>query len=337
MKQKVIEFFQNLPEEKTEQFNKAFELYRQSSGKNASVERSYNASGYSAHILKNLLYDLQALHGIKDVEKVAVIESKLSVTKSELPDYILAFSEEELRAWFHTVAGESSLTAHEVIKIANTEGKTEIVAILTEELGKISLNDNASDLESDFIVPMNPSLGEADPTDFLKKEADIQLQPIREEFPFLNEANCPDELKILVSDKITAWKKYVDVQKDIANAEAGLNNLTAEQLEKLAKVAIEAFEENKRIYDELNVYKDTGKVLGVHPIFKKLQMSREVEAMTNDELIKYKSASAKYFSDNKKGLEKAKKNKDEAKSSEIQNRVAERKDKLFLVNKKLGV
>ena len=106
---------------------------------------------------------------------------------------------------------------------------------------------------------------------------------------------------------------------------------------KLAKEAIECFTENKKIYDELNCYQTTGKILGVHPIFKKVQLTREIETMTNDELIKYKASSAKYFSVNKTALTKAKKAKDEAKVQEIEARVAERHDKLFLVNKKLGV
>ncbi|MNR29423.1 hypothetical protein D3C85_1468100 [compost metagenome] len=87
----------------------------------------------------------------------------------------------------------------------------------------------------------------------------------------------------------------------------------------------------------MNCYQTTGKVLGVHPVFKKLRLTREVEAMTTDELIKYKGSSAKYLSVNKTALAKAKKDKDDAKILEIETRVAERQDKLFLVNKKLGV
>ena len=54
MKHKVIEFFQNLPKEKSEQFNKAFELYRQSDGKSLGAERVINATGYSDQALENL-------------------------------------------------------------------------------------------------------------------------------------------------------------------------------------------------------------------------------------------------------------------------------------------
>jgi hypothetical protein len=83
MKSNVIKFFQNLPKEKHEQFNKAFELYRQSEGKSPVIERAVNASGFSEHGLENLLYDLQKLHGITDVEKVAMpVQSQIRKSKT---------------------------------------------------------------------------------------------------------------------------------------------------------------------------------------------------------------------------------------------------------------
>jgi hypothetical protein len=119
--------------------------------------------------------------------------------------------------------------------------------------------------------------------------------------------------------------------------EAGELIATDEYKAALAGQAIVCFNENQKIYDELNCYQTTGKVLGVHPIFKKLQLTREVDTMTADELIKYKGSSAKYFSVKKTALAKAKKANDEVKVTEIETAVAERHDKLFLVNKKLGV
>ncbi|WP_026730200.1 hypothetical protein [Flavobacterium denitrificans] len=406
MKQKVIEFFQNLPEEKTEQFNEAFSLYRQSPGKNASAERSYNASGYTPHGLENLLYDLQTIHGITDVEKVKVIMEVVKEEQTEITqlfDYILALSEEELRNWCLYIPSDCALTLDQAIEMATAAGKDNIAIILEEELAKVSfatatnglpvylmempeetliewannlpetdidawkatLKQAGSDEQQKVAIIISaelekrkPSFGQTpdeltnkaaelnaeqnklgmpNPTEFLNKEAETETTSIREEFPFLNNADCPDELKILVADKITAWKNYVEAQNTIAKADSGELKLTDEALADVAAIATRNFEENQRIYDELNVYKETGKVLGVHPVFKKLQLTREVEAMTNDELIKFKSGSAKYFSDNKKGLLKAQKDKNIVKVAEIEERVAERKDKLFLVNKKLGV
>lgn len=282
MKTKVIKFFQNLPEAPHEQFNQAFALYRESDGKNIAVERVINATGYTPNGLANLLYDLQKMHGISDVEKISVQSSVISDQLEELKE------EKE-----------------------------------TLEFEKLDLEEENEELK--------------DQVKSLKLAPKLDAKQIRVEFPFLNDKDCPNELKILIADKITAWNRYLELQGYLVKIESGEMSATKEELADISKDAIEAFNENKLIYDELNCYQTTGKVLGVHPIFKKLQLTREVEEMTADELIKYKSSSAKYFSVKKTALAKAKKAKDEAKVSEIETALAERNDKLFLVNKKLGV
>lgn len=308
MKTKVIEFFQNLPEEKHEQFNQAFELYKKSEFKNPAAERVINATGYTPSGLDNLLYDLQKMHGITDVEKVKIADGSKQMADSS--EQVADGSEE----------------------IANG---SEQVEELSEQVAELeSENEDLKD-ENEGLTAENEELKAEVET--LKLAPKLDAKQIRVEFPFLNEKDCPDELKILVADKITAWNKYLEIQEHIQKAEAGEVVENADTLAILAKEAIEAFDENQKIYDELNCYQTTGKVLGVHPIFKKLQLSREVETMTADELIKYKASSAKYFSVNKTALAKAKKAKDEVKAQEIETRVAERHDKLFLVNKKLGV
>jgi len=402
MKTKVIEFFQNLPEAPHEQFNQAFALYRESEGKNQAIERAVNARGYSPSTLDNLLYDLQKLHGITDVEKVSIpvvdigkkvtnySENDLEVISNLSDDEILRWSKgeiisfEEIKDVFDYAV---SVENHEAIAIL-----TKIIALIEQtpedsKDGVLQLNPNSevpgtqeqtADVSTE-VPPVstepNPVSTEAalkeenetlksenedlqfekeelenekeeleDENEELKAEVEtLKLAPkldatqIRVEFPFLNNKDCPDELKILVTDKITAWNFYLGCQYELARIESGEIVETDLRKADLAKNAIDAFTENQKIYDELNAYQTTGKVLGLHPIFKKLQLTREVETMTNEELIKYKSASAKYFSDNKGLLAKAVKAKNETRVLEIQNRVAEREVKLALVNKKLGV
>lgn len=399
MKQKVIEFFQNLPDEKHEQFNQAYELYRQSPTKNLGTERSLNVQGYSERGLENLLYDLQKMHGVTDLEKVKVKSQKAKVeSKTLLPDYILAFSEEELRIWAQTECVEKGTGLVEVIELALADEENTIAAILTEELEKIEvesqklkvestepIDTNTEAVQTTIELPVNDLVdamkfgieGLKNPIEFgvdfgilkqenenlaseneelqlekedleeeneaLKEEVEelksipkIDAQSIRVEFPFLSESNCPDEFKILVADKITAWNRYLELQEQIAAAERG-EAPKGDYLAELAKEAVVSFDENQRIYDELNAYAETGKVLGKHPLFKRLQLTREVETMTSEELYLYKGSSAKYFTDNKKSLAKAEKAKNTAKILEINTRVAEREQKLALVNKRLGI
>lgn len=342
MKQTVIEFFQNLPVEKSEQFNKAFELYRKSPNKNLGVERSLNVQGYSERTLENLLYDLQKMHGISDVEKIKVVQSpKSKVPSSGLSDAILGFNEEELRTWAQSQDVTLTNVIEETIVIALESEENTIAAILQEELEKIKSNQYSDGSGQGFVEgtegtrPDNSHAGE-----IIVNGAEVVTDaslPLREEFPFLNDKECPNELKILVADKITAWKEYSAAHDQLLKIESGELVLSKEEQSEIAEKAKTAFEENQAIYDELNAYKETGKVLGKHPIFKTLQFQREVEEMSPEQLNKYIGSSSKYFSDNKKSLAKAEQENDEIKIIEIKERVADRELKLSLVNKKLGI
>jgi hypothetical protein len=70
MREKVLEFLAEEPASKSQQFNKALSLYRQSKGHNAAEVRFANNLGYSEDRLQNLLYELQKLHGITRVDVV---------------------------------------------------------------------------------------------------------------------------------------------------------------------------------------------------------------------------------------------------------------------------
>lgn len=394
MKQKVIKFLQNLPKEKYDQFNEAFELYRKSEGKNFGVERSINAAGFSERGLEYLLYDLQKLHGITDVEKVGVaVESRMSKVESEnekwnsldpniasLFQTLLAIYPEDFESWasnrqflfpdFKSLleisekAGliEVSVKLQLCIDYLNSTLGTEPIDTNTEPaINDIDVNDNnvvnidgklgvdfgMLQQENENLASENEDLldekaeleeeneGLKDELETLKSLPKIDAKSIRVEFPFLNEKDCPDEFKILMADKISAWNRYLSCYDEIQKINAGEES--EHDLERLAKSAIDHFDENQKIYDELNAYQTTGKVLGLHPIFKKLQLTREVEEMTSEELVKYKSSSAKYFTDNRQSLAKAEKAKNTEKIELITNRVAERELKLALVNKKLGI
>lgn len=329
MKNKVIEFFQNLPDEKHEQFNTAFELYRKSEGNNESIVRSLNAVGYTESNLQNVLYDLQKLHGITDVEKVR--SQKLEVRSRELEG---SEQNADNNGAIEGVEGNRPDNADPGTPINDIDVvglKAENETLLSEkedlEFEKEVLEDEKSDLQEE-----NETLKEK-----VNELTAVTGTALREEFPFLNDKECPNELKILVADKMTTWKVYTENHDKLLKIEAGELEVSKEEQAEIAQLAAEAFDENQKIYDELNAYKETGKILGVHPLFKTLQMQREVEEMDQAALIAYKNSSAKYFSTNKKDLAKAEANKDDEKIAEITTRVADRELKLSMVNKKLGI
>lgn len=323
----VIGFLANLPKDKYEQFNEAFELYRKSPNKNFGIERRLNSAGYSEEGLKNLLYDLQHLYEIKDAEikgfvsKTENSDNKISIGES-VPKYLLDMNEEQLREWCRIETVERGIGLEEVIELAKADDIAVIVNILSEELelAKEQTNDDLLDEE-----------GKA-----LKAELDSSIdekQKLREEFPFLDAKDCPDVMHVVVGRKIAAYNRYSDLHAKIQEVTATDEN--SPELQGLAKESEEAFSENRSLYDELNYYKENGEILGKHPLFFELVAKKEVDAMTNEDMVKFKGATATYLSRKRKDLEKNE--KDIEKVASINDAIFQRELKLKLVDARLGI
>lgn len=106
------------------------------------------------------------------------------------------------------------------------------------------------------------------------------IPKLREEFPFLNQENTPDEFKILVADRITIFKKLAEMRGMIEDP-----NTSEEIRAELAPKIAAADEANDEIWKELNHYQETGEVLGEHEIFSRLSLERKIESMTAAEKI----------------------------------------------------
>lgn len=282
MRDKVLQFFRALPSSEAEQFNKAFGLYRESEGKSLAVERQLNAGGYTKSNLANVLYDLQKLHGISDLEKLPVEDIQDPVIIEE--------------------------------PITDDSGNND------SDTGKDANQDNPEDKNDQEEI-------------LRKKKILFEGKSLREQYPFLNNPNCPDEFKILANDKLTAYKTYQEAHAKLAAINAGeLEARQEEQIEIVAQ-AVAAFEAGEAITAEFDHYNKNSEILGKHPIFKKLALQREVDAMTQDQLFKFKEQSKSYISKKKTGIEEA---KSEERIKVLTEAIDERNEKLALVNKKLG-
>ena len=279
MRKKVLKFLQKLPEEKTEQFNKAFQLLRDTPSIPEGKIRTINAQGYSERALEFLLYDLAKAYSITDQEK-----------------YDIPVEEDEKVTPMNPAAAEG---------------------------GDAGSDDG--DVDPNVLKVVGAEI---------ESDAPVKL---REEFTFLNDADCPNELKILVSDKMTAYAQYIAGKEKLLSIEKGELEVTDAEKETLAAQVTAAFEENQAIYDELNHYKAEKELLGKHQLFSQLQLTREVAAMSQEQLMSFNKSSAKYFSDNNTQLEKARADKDDAKTEKIEARIEVRNQKLALVNKALGL
>lgn len=160
----------------------------------------------------------------------------------------------------------------------------------------------------------------------------------RDEFTFLNGPNVPDELKILVADKFTHYHAFAEAHRALAGKVlVVVGEPTEAQLDKvvydLAKQAVENFQGDQLIYDELKHYQDHGTVLGVHPIFKERELKNQVEKMTIAETAKRKSLLENYIRRDSNNIEKAKSDEERTKFTD---KVALWNKELVLVKLKLG-
>ncbi|MES2487132.1 MAG: hypothetical protein V4581_14440, partial [Bacteroidota bacterium] len=154
------------------------------------------------------------------------------------------------------------------------------------------------------------------------------------DYSFLSDPACPNELKILAADKITAYKAYQSAHEKLQQAEAGTLQLSDKDKLRAAQAAERFFAQGEEIKSEFEHYKATGTILGKHPIFKELEAQREVEAMTNDDCLKYIHNMKSFTSRANKDIANA---VSEDKKAELQAKLDARNHKLALVNKKLGL
>lgn len=171
--------------------------------------------------------------------------------------------------------------------VLNRQGQnTATSSVLKEQLGILSgMNSIAFQLLLDkpLIKKENPSNSVAP----LKiEEADNVSYPVvlvksiklREEFPFLKENNCPDELKILVTDMLSTYDNYFNSHPQLFQASSMAELLKTEQF------TVMNFLANREIWDEMNYYKINGKILGKHPIFKKNDLDKVISRLSVNEL-----------------------------------------------------
>lgn len=95
----------------------------------------------------------------------------------------------------------------------------------------------------------------------------------RENWPFLSEPDCPQELKILAADKITAWRSLARERERMFGCS------TLAECSEVAKSIILFYSQNRKILSEFTYYKEHRQVLGKHPVFGESRHRREMVSM----------------------------------------------------------
>lgn len=130
-----------------------------------------------------------------------------------------------------------------------------------------------------------PVIAEEKAESAVNKEAPATVRKMitfRERYPFLASPDCPDILKVLVSDLFTAYDSY---KSAFARLQESPDEAT-EQTVKDAETLVESYLTNREIWAELDHYRDTGTILGKAARFQKPEPAEDLTTLSDIELLK---------------------------------------------------
>ena len=319
--------------DKYDLFNQAFELYKETPEKSPAVEVKLNRIGFTDDGLANLLYDLQKVHGITDTEiHTAVSPAELKVEEIKIASANVVKLQSVKRPNKKAIAAAQAIVDDlkeelAILETPEVEEEEKVIQFVPAPKAENTIEEVAEKVLPNTDVPDGGTEGN-------KFLAASELQPIREEFPFLNDKDCPDVMFIVVGKKVSAYRRHQELHAKLQEALDGTIQLSEEDQKQLASDTQEAFAENRALYDELNYFNEHKEILGKHPLFRELVAKREVETMTMEQLAKYLGSSAKFLSEKRAALKNPKIT--EEKQNQILTAIADREYKLGLVNTKLG-
>jgi hypothetical protein len=102
----------------------------------------------------------------------------------------------------------------------------------------------------------------------------------RENWPFLADPSCPEELKVLAADKITAYWNYVRAHEQLFDC------TSREEQWATVKMLIENYKQNRAIIAEFIHYREHGHVLGKHPVFDEMKELAKLRKLGPIDLVK---------------------------------------------------
>jgi hypothetical protein len=104
---------------------------------------------------------------------------------------------------------------------------------------------------------------------------------IRERFPFLSSDDCPDVLKILVADMMTAYGAYKSAYARLQVLDDDESAQAAAECETI----VTEYLKNREIWDELEYYKANGSILGKAAKFREIEAEEDFTELSDVDLI----------------------------------------------------
>ena len=300
-------------------------LYNQFPNKSLATQAYISRLPNSQSNIKKISYELCKLVGVTERQMNALLSQPIT-TKVEAPvvtEKSPVEMENKLLAFTTEVSDEviTELADYYKIECVIPEFSKGILGLnerknLAKELDLEVVGNKSADYDAVFKIYRNEllttriakareSLIEAQLSQLdIKTKESIKL---RDQFPFLREADCPRVLHLLVADMITAHENFVEKQP-LLHEQA-----TQEQLQKLVAEVKASYIEKKEIFAELEYYNEHKQLLGEHPIFEQLQQEEEIKKLNSVDLAKKISNLTNNINRNKSKLEKAENDADKEK------------------------
>lgn len=305
-KQQVLEIIHDNKNNPRKRFNALYDIFKENSEAAPAQKRYFNSTGYSVTNLESLEYEVKKLYNIKDVE---IRSFQKTEKKEETLDVIVVGNgiTQETLAVLMALDIDNANYHKEIKPIANKVAEEE-----KDEL-KEQKKDYLVNYLSDKIKAFDEVIINAHVAIFDDATEEVKDGiKLRDEFPFLKDEDCPNEFKILVADKFTAYENYINSKEQLKKL---IDEGQEDKLFELAKKAVENFETNLEIYDELNYYKEKKEILGVHPIFADIMLQQKVDSIKDVDLTKSKKNLEVYINRETKKLEEM---DEEAKSKTLE-------------------
>lgn len=189
----------------------------------------------------------------------------------------------------------------------NLQGKNKSNEEALLEEFRLMIGKSVQEFNKILITPVKPIIKKAEVIvseeiiPELKKVEKPERQKLRDEFPFLSDPRCPNELKILISDKLTAYHAYVEAHGHLFTAE------TSQEQFEAARNTVENWLENQAIYKELDFFKKHAEILGEHKLFEKMAIIEGFNKLSTEGLCKIRDNKNHSIWRNEKLIEEGKK------------------------------
>jgi exonuclease VII small subunit len=322
--------------DKFDLFNQAFALYKESPDKLLGMETKLNRIGFTDDGLQNLLYDLQKMHNITDTD-IASVASEIEQKELDLNLAVEALNKLTTAKKKNQTKIKAAVAVVDQLTVELEE--MQLMPEVEEEVAPEAPSVPGEGLQEQANAVAHKVLEHTDVVDKVPENFKMidseELSPLRTEFPFLNDKDCPEVMFVVVGKRISAYRRYQELHAKLQEVFEGTLVLSEVQQVELVTATQEANAENLALWDELNHYNTTGEILGKHPLFRESVAQKEVNAMTVDQLAKYRTSSATFISKKRTALKA--KGLSEDKKAELLEAIADREYKLGLVNTKLGV